>query len=145
ELLASAGFPNGFEVTLLSRQISEDAGAIVAQQLADLGIQVKLKVLPDGEYFDALRKNEFTFILNRLASTIGDCSDILEGALHSVDATRHYGSQNYARYTNPDIDNAIEQSAAIMKEEERRNVLEGIMEKLMVDLPWIPLFIDQEV
>lgn len=145
ELLASAGFPNGFEVTLLSRQISEDAGVIVGQQLANIGLQVKLKVLPDVEYFDALHKKDFSFILNRLASTIGDCSDILEGALHSVDAGRHYGSQNYAEYTNPDIDNSIEQSAAIMKEEERRNVLEGIMEKLMTDLPWIPLFIDQEV
>lgn len=144
-LLSKAGFPEGFEVTLLSRQISKDAGSILVQQLSDIGIRVTLKVLPDPEYFQALDKDDFSFMLNRLASTIGDASDILEGSLHSVDEARHFGSLNYAKYSSPEVDAAIERSAGIMKEEERRNVLEGIMNQLMQDLPWIPLFIDQEV
>lgn len=144
-LLAKAGFPRGFEVTLLSRQIARDSGAILVQQLSAIGIRVTLKVLPDPEYFQAVNSNDFSFILNRLASTMGDASDILEGSMHSFDTSRHYGSMNYARYDSAEVDAAIERSAGIMKEEERRNVLEGIMGRLMQDLPWIPLFIDQEV
>lgn len=144
-LLAKAGFPGGFEVTLLSRQIARDAGVILTQQLSAIGIRVTLKVLPDPEYFQAVGNNDFSFILNRLASTMGDASDILEGCMHSKDADRHFGSMNYAEYNSAEVDAAIERSAGIMKEEERRNVLEGIMGRLMQDLPWIPLFIDQEV
>lgn len=144
-LLTSAGFPGGFEVTLLSRQIAKDAGVILTQQLSAIGIRVTLKVLPDPEYFQAVDKDDFSFLLNRLASTMGDASDILEGSMHSKDEARHFGSTNYAKFSDLDVDAAIERSAGIMKEEERRNVLEGIMSTLMQDLPWIPLFIDQEV
>lgn len=144
-LLGKAGLPEGFKVTLHSRQILEETAFAVKDQLEKLGILVEVKVLPDSEFFDALDRRELTFFLSRLAATVGDASDILESAMHSKDSSGRYGILNYADYSNSEIDRAIEESARIMKIEDRRTKLEQVMRMLMEDLPWIPLYVDQDV
>jgi len=144
-LLAQAGFPNGFEVTLHERQILEETGVLIKNQLERIGIRVQLKALSDEEFFEALDKGNFTFFLSRVGATIGDASDILEPQFHSKDLSRHFGVRNYIGYRNPIVNQAIEESAGILKPEERRSVLQKIMSILMEDLPWVPLYIDQDV
>jgi hypothetical protein len=43
------------------------------------------------------------------------------------------------------VDQSIEKSMEILKVEDRRRELEKVMATIMEDLPWIPLYIDQEV
>lgn len=144
-LLERAGFPQGFEVTMHVRQILHETGRLIQEQLQRVGIRVTLKVLQDGEFFKALDKKDFTFFLTRVGATVGDASDVLEPQLHTVDVSRRYGVRNYIGYSNREVDRAIEDSASLLKVEDRRAVLQQIMTILMNDLPWIPLYIDQDV
>jgi peptide/nickel transport system substrate-binding protein len=144
-LMAKAGYQNGFDVTLHTRQILAGTGLVVKDQLLQIGIRVDLKVLPDPEFFQALDKHEFSFFVSRIATTIGDASDVLEGALHTRDVSGHYGAINYIGYSNPEVDRGIEESAGMLKVDQRRDRLQKIMSVLMDDLPWIPLYIDQDV
>ena len=145
QLLAKAGVPDGFRVTLDARQILQETALLLKDQLGKIGIQIDLKILPDSEFFKILNSKEDSFFLSRVGATVGDASDILEPQIHSTDAVRHYGVRNYTGYVNLAVDKAIEDSAGIIKVEDRREALQEIMTVLMKDLPWIPLYIDQDV
>ncbi len=144
-LLAKAGLANGFEVTMHVRQILRETGELIRDQLAKIGIRIQLQVLPDTEFFARLDKKDVSFFLSRVGATVGDASDVLEPQIHSFDNSRHYGVRNYSGYTNEMVDRQIEDSAEILKVDDRREALQSIMSTLMTDLPWIPLYIDQDV
>ena len=144
-LLAKAGLPKGFEVTLHVRQILRETGELIRDQLAKIGIKVDLQVLPDTDFFARLDTKDVSFFLSRVGATVGDASDVLEPQIHSFDNLRHYGVRNYSGYTNETVDRQIENSAEILKVDDRREALQSIMSTLMTDLPWIPLYIDQDV
>jgi len=55
------------------------------------------------------------------------------------------GIHNCGDYSNPELDRLIEESAGIDHVGRRRQALESIMERLMEDLVWIPLYVDQDV
>ena len=52
---------------------------------------------------------------------------------------------NYVGYSNPEVDRKMEEGAGMLKAEARLNNLQDIMSILTDDLPWIPLYIDQDV
>jgi peptide/nickel transport system substrate-binding protein len=143
-LLSQAGLPEGFRVTLHARQMFREAAEDIRDQLAEIGIQLDLRVLPDSELFAQLDRRESTLFLSRFGCPTGDASDIMDNSLHSVDLARHYGRHNYGDYSNPEMDHAIEESSQIQNPEERRNALQHIMSIFMDDLVWIPLYIDQD-
>ncbi len=145
QLMARAGLPDGFEVTLHVRKLFEDAGLLVRDQLAQIGIRVKVAVLPDTEILPGLRKHDYTFYLSRIGSPTGDASDVTDNCLHSPDATRRYGIMNFGQYSNQEVDRAIEESSRIQLIERRRSVLHGIMDTVMKDVAWVPLYIDQDI
>jgi peptide/nickel transport system substrate-binding protein len=145
KLLAQAGFPNGFAVTLFARQILKETAILLQEQLGAIGIRISIKVYTDTEFFRMLDNQDFTFFLSRVGATVGDASDILEPQLHSRGSHPGYGVRNYIGYSNEKVDKAIDESARILKLDDRRKALEEIMATLMEDLPWIPLYIDQDV
>lgn len=144
-LLRQAGLPNGFEVTMHFRNNLEEAAREVKEQLARIGIRVQLQTLPAPEMLSALRKHQYSMFLASMGAPTGDASDILDSALHSPDPDRRFGVLNYGGYSNPDVDLAIEQSAQIQRMDARRDAIQQIMAMVMEDLPWIPLYTDQDV
>ncbi|MEW6364835.1 MAG: ABC transporter substrate-binding protein [Acidobacteriota bacterium] len=144
-LLASAGFPRGFEVTLHSRQILRATADLVRQQLAPVGIRVEVKLMQDPEFFDALNNHDASFFLSRFGCATGDASDVLEACIHSPDPVGRYGGSNYGRYRNPTIDRAIEDCAKAIDPQERKRSMQEIMRALVEDLPWIPLYADMDL
>ena len=143
-LLAQAGYPNGFEVTLHARVILSEAAEIVKKQLADIGIRVNVRALSSPDFYSAMNRRDFSFILTATACPTGDAGNILEGAMHSPNPSAQFGNLNYGGYSNPELDREIEESSGIPQQETRRSRLEKIMSEVMQDLPWIPLYIDQE-
>ena len=145
KLMAEAGYPDGFTVTLFARQILQETSKLIQEQLREIGIRADVKVYPDAEFFQMLDNQDFTFFLSRVGATVGDASDILEPQLHSRSSHQGYGVRNYNGYSNSEVDKAIDESAQLLQLEDRRDSLEKIMAILMEDLPWIPLYIDQDV
>jgi len=145
KLLQRAGLPNGFDVVLHVRKLFEQAGLLVRDQLAGVGIRVKVVSLEDTEILPGLRRHEYTFYLSRIGSPTGDSSDVTDNCLHSPDPRSHYGVMNYGYYSNSEVDQAIEESSRIPDIDKRRNLVQSIMSKVMDDIAWIPLYIDQDV
>jgi ABC-type oligopeptide transport system substrate-binding subunit len=55
------------------------------------------------------------------------------------------GVANFSGYSNPGIDRAIERSVLVEPAGRRRQALEDIMARVMEDLPWAPLYVDEDV
>jgi peptide/nickel transport system substrate-binding protein len=144
-LLAQAGYPNGFDVTLHYRNNTAEAAKIIQRQLAKLNIRIKLETGPSMEFLTNIRQHKYSFMLGSMGCPTGDASDVLDNALHSVENGKRFGTLNYGSYANPEVDRAIEQSAEIQDMDLRRDAIQNVMKLVMDDLPWIPVYIDQDV
>lgn len=106
KLLAEAGYPDGFSMTLEINSEDSDATTAVnaaVDQLAKIGIKLKLKALPNTSFFTDFAEKKYS---------AGAVSYGLYGALPS-DAYRLYKSPfsdvwNPFRSTDPDIEKAYE-------------------------------------
>jgi peptide/nickel transport system substrate-binding protein len=145
-LLAGAGFPKGFTVTLHVRRIFADAVPPLVEMLGAVGIRVVPSLLSDEEYFDLVDKRHAScFFLSRFGCPTGDVSDILDNGVHTPDAARHLGAQNYGEYSDPALDRKIEESAATLDMERRRPILSDILADVSREIVWIPLYVEQNV
>ncbi len=144
DLLRQARLPDGFPATMQTRKLLADAARLVCDQLKTVGIRLDLEVLSDPDYFARMDARDTTIHISRFGCLTGDVSDILDNVLHSLDPARHFGIHNYVGYSSPAVDSEIEASAEKQSVNARRDALQQIEDRLMSDLVWIPLFVDQD-
>lgn len=144
-LMREAGYPNGFEVGLHVRRLLRDIAVQVQKQLEQIGIKIRLIVLPDSQYFQEADQYNLTFYLNQFACTTGDAGEVLADAMHSPDPKSRYGRYNAGRYENRELDRKVEEMEQFEQPERRRTRLEEGMALVMEELVWIPLYVDEEV
>lgn len=144
QLMAQAGYPNGFSVTMNARKTLVDAAQEVKDQLQILNIRVEVNALSSGDFYDAIDRKDVSFFLTGWGCPTGDASNVFEDAIHSRNLPSQFGSSNYGRYSNPQVDRAIEESANNLTDDARQSEYQKIMAEVMGDLPWIPLYVDQE-
>lgn len=143
DLLKQAGYADGFKVVLHTRHLLRETADIVSDQLKQVGIQVEVNAMSDEAFFPAMNRHEPTFYLTRWGCPSGDASDILDDIFHSDDE-RIFGGNNFGKFSDPEIDSAIELSASIRSSAERQLLLQHIMQLLMQRLPMIPLYTDAD-
>ena len=141
-LLASAGFPGGFRVTLHTRPMFAESGRLIARMLADAGIVVEVRVLADADFW-AL--SGATLVLDRFACPTGDASEAFEQLIHTPDSRRHLGESNDVGYSNPALDALIERSAGELDLSRRHSMLREIMRTVAEERPIVPIGIVDDV
>ncbi len=144
-LLREAGLSGGFDAVLRTRHILDEPARLVAAELDALGVRVRVEALPDAEFFEGLRRGEASLWLDRVACISGDAYEFLADFLHSRDAARRLGSSNDFGFADAELDRNIERSAEIEDDMERRDALNGLMARVMEELPVLPLFVDRDV
>jgi peptide/nickel transport system substrate-binding protein len=140
ELMAEAGLGDGFDVTLHRSRAFEAAALSVTEQLAAIGIRVRLVSLPSREFFAALDRRELSFWLSASGATTGDGLELLEASFHSPDPSRAFGVDNYGDYRNPELDVGILEAAGIFSAPRRKEALQALMRTVREDRAWIPLY-----
>jgi peptide/nickel transport system substrate-binding protein len=144
ELLEEAGYGDGFTVTLDSpndRYINDEQIAqAVASSLAKIGITVKVNAIPKATFFPKANDADSSFNLIGWACSDGDGSSFLDGCVHTYDPDAGYGRYNGGRYSNPEVDDLIEESAGTLDEDKRLKQLRKAMHlALLEDQNIIPL------
>ncbi|MEA3544084.1 MAG: ABC transporter substrate-binding protein, partial [Thermodesulfobacteriota bacterium] len=144
KLLASAGYPKGFEVTLdapNNRYVNDAQIAQgIASSLSRIGIKVKVNALPKATFFPKTDRLDTSLFLIGWASTDGDSSSFLDGITHTHDKEAGYGRYNRGRYSNAKVDELIEKAGVTIDENERLGYLiEAQRIALMDDMNIIPL------
>lgn len=141
KLLAEAGYPDGFALTLHApndRYVNDEQVAqAVAQMLARIGIQIKVETMPASVYFAKARAGEFAFALLGWGSFSGDLA--LRALLATPNAETGYGAWNWGRYSNPKVDALLLQGFATLDEKKREALAREAATLALKDVPLILL------
>ena len=141
KLLAQAGYPDGFALTLDApndRYVNDEQLAqALAQMLARVGIQTKVETMPASVYFAKARAGEFSFALLGWGSFSGDLA--LRALLATPNAAKGYGAWNWGRYSNAKVDALLEQGFATLDEKKREARARDAATLALKDVPVILL------
>lgn len=106
-LLADAGYPKGFEVTLdcpNNRYVNDEKICqALAVMWAQVGIVTRVNAMPRALYFPKLEKTDTSLYMLGWGGAATDAIFILQPVLSSYNG-KGDGDFNYGRYTNPRID-----------------------------------------
>jgi len=118
KLLAEAGYPNGFAITLTGpndRYVrDEQIEQAVANQLAKVGIKVSVDSKPKAIYFPEVDEHKLDFYLIGWFDGSYDFGRSFRKLLHTVDPDRGYGGLNGSGYSDPTLDKLLEASEGII-------------------------------
>ncbi len=149
QLLADAGYPDGFEITIAGpndRYVNDEKICeAVAKYLAKVGLKVKLDVKPKSIFFDELTSNKYHFYLIGWFDGSFDFGRSAEKLLHTPDKDKGMGTYNGAAYSNSEIDSLLIASSSIVDRAEREKALQVINRKSVADVAWIPLHYQQDI
>ena len=116
-LLAEAGYPEGFRLTLhcsSNRYVND--GAIcqnAAQMLARIGVATQVETMPTNIFFPRLTRREFSAYLLGWGNASGDAATFLRDVLASRDQSQGLGSWNMAT-ADPELDVLVVAATAEM-------------------------------
>ncbi len=143
KLLAEAGYPDGFGLTLHGpndRYVNDDQICqAIAQMLTRIGILTKVETAPSSVYFTRGTKLEFSFMLVGWAADTAEASSPLKSLLATFDSKKGMGAANRGRYSNPKMDALLEQALATVDDAKREKLLQQATESGIGELGIIPL------
>jgi peptide/nickel transport system substrate-binding protein len=149
KLLTEAGYPNGFKLTLHgpNDRYVNDAKICeaIAQMLTRVGIETSVETMPKSVYFKRAagggidKTPEFSFTLIGWGAATGEASSPLKSLLHTYDKVHGFGTANFGRYSNAELDKLIEQALATIDDGRRAELLAKATDVAINDLGLIPL------
>jgi peptide/nickel transport system substrate-binding protein len=140
-LLAAAGYPHGFSVTLhcTNDRYVNDEGICqsVVGMLGRVGIRVRLATRSHAAHFPALHRGDSDFFLLGWGITTFD-SIYVFGSLYRT-RTAEQGAWNVAGYSNPDIDALIDSLGGEIDPGRRSARTAAIWQRLKDEAVYVPL------
>jgi len=143
KLMAEAGYPNGFGLTIHgpnNRYINDDKiTQTVAQLLRRINIDAKVETMPSSVFFTRATKLEFSLMLLGWGAESGEASSPLKALLHSYNRELGLGNTNRGRYSNPRVDQLTQQAIVTIDDKKREQLLQEATEIAIGDLGIIPI------
>ncbi len=140
-LLAEAGYPQGFRITLAgpnNRYINdEQVLQTVAQLLTRAGIQTRVEAAPMSAFLGRVRKEETAVSLLGWGSFAADLA--LRSLVAAPNPDKGYGAWNWGRYANPKVDALMEQALGSTDRGRREALAREANTLAMNDFAVIPL------
>jgi peptide/nickel transport system substrate-binding protein len=139
-LLAEAGYPNGFGVTLDCVNVAwrEAVCQAAAAMLTQVGIRTTLRSSPTNQFFPKLSQGSASFIEFGWTPTT-DAWASLNALFRSWDKTG-LGAFNAGRYSNPKLDELIDNIRTEPDLTRRRAMIGVALHLIGDDLPFVPLY-----
>lgn len=142
-LLAEAGYPDGFGITLGTpndRYINDEQVAqAVAQMLARVGIEVNVDASTASQFFSRRNALEFPMFLAGWGAASGEMSSPLRSLVATYDPDAGMGVTNAGRYSNPEMDEILARAMVTIDDEERSQLLQDAETLVLDDYGIIPL------
>jgi peptide/nickel transport system substrate-binding protein len=144
-LLADAGFPNGFRLTLhVPTDRYPHAPAVaqaVAQMWARIGLRVNVVSMPWSAY--ATQTEGFAIHLVGLGNATFDATSMLVNVLGTRERARNAGAGNDTGYANAELDRLVAEASGTFDDAAREAVLRRATRLALADGAIIPLYHQQ--
>lgn len=144
QMLAEAGFPDGFKLTLHTpsdRLPSDSATAqAVAQMWSRIGVTTQVEAMPFAVFTTRAARQEFSVRLMTWNSPTAEAGYMLVNVLGSYDPANGRGMVNNGRYANPALDALTDQALSTLDDAARERLLIEAVTKVSDDVAMIPLY-----
>jgi len=139
QLLAEAGYAEGFQVILDTSHDLIDVAMALRNQLARVGVQARVEVRETGVFRAELAALKRDFFLTSWGNASLDPVGLLNPTV------RTGGRGNYTGYANPKADALLGRAVAELNPQERRRLYAECARIVHDDAPWVFLFTTQEL
>ena len=144
KLLAEAGFPNGFGLTLHgpNNRYVNDSQILeaIAQMWTRIGVRTSVDAMPSATFFSRALRHEFSIRLTGWASDTGEASSNLTELVASSNPDKGRGAIfDPERYANPKVDEIVERSLTTVDASAREALYREAEKMALPDYPIIPL------
>jgi peptide/nickel transport system substrate-binding protein len=142
-LLAEAGYPNGFRLTLHvssnSRPTDPVAAQAIAQMWTRIGVQTEVQTMPIASYSPRAARMEFALTMWGWA-TPGQAGHALLNVVSTSNRERLTGSFNRSGYSNPTVDALTARALSTLDDRAREALFQQAAAVAMEDVAVIPLY-----
>jgi peptide/nickel transport system substrate-binding protein len=142
-LLAEAGYPDGFTLTLSGpndRYINDDRIIqAIAQMWTRVGIRTRVDTQPSTVFFPRSARNEISVGLLGWGTGTGEPDSPLQALIATPDRDRGWGQFNRSGYSNPALDALLGQALSTLDRDAREQLYFRAIRMAMADLAIIPL------
>lgn len=133
-LLAEAGFPNGFETTLVfdaKFQAHEDLAVLYKANLEKIGVRANIQAMPSPQFNTETRAKKIGLFFYEGLWWIADPLYMLNLSFYSAAHT------NVSNYQNPRVDEMLDQANLTVDTKARLKILEQVQNFIIDDVAWI--------
>jgi peptide/nickel transport system substrate-binding protein len=148
-LLAEAGYPNGFGLTIhcTSDRFAGDARTCQAlgQMLTAIGIKAEVETLPTAIFFRRANRGppaepDFSVSLSMFFSTTGVALEGMSNILRSYNPQLGHGPANRGRYSDAAFDALLAEAERTMDDARREQVTQDAVRRAMSEAAIVPVF-----
>lgn len=143
-LLAEAGYPDGFGVTLhvsnSRTPFDEKTAVAAAEMLSRVGIATKVSAVPEPIMRTRSTDHELSFMLLGYYSETAEPSLWLRAIVATVDPARGWGYANRGRHSIPELDRLLEEGLGTIDDGQREQLFRKATELAIGDEVIVPLF-----
>jgi peptide/nickel transport system substrate-binding protein len=128
QLLAEAGYANGFKTVLTNRNIKTpyiDFGVYLISQWKKIGVEAEHKMEETATWVASRQNRNFALITDPYGSaTVGDPNEVLDKFVSN-------SPENYSRFSDPVVDRLFEQQSREMDEQKRIPLVQAMSTRLL--------------
>ncbi|MGZ5036199.1 MAG: ABC transporter substrate-binding protein [Usitatibacter sp.] len=143
KLLADAGYPQGFEVTLdcpNNRYINDEKICVaIAAMLAQVNVKVRVNAMPRANYFPKIQNYDTSFYMLGWGVPTFDSQYALQSLVRTVIPKTADGDYNLGKYSNPAVDAAVDKLKTEVDPKKRAQLAHEASRIHMADFGHIPL------
>lgn len=143
ELLAEAGYPDGFQLTLagMNDRYANDAetAQAMAQMLTVIGIETDLDVMSNSQFWGRRNRNEFSVWFAGWASATAEVSSALTALVATQNPELGHGASNAGKHSNPEVDALLIEAMTTIDVDTRERLLQEAQELALDTYAIIPL------
>jgi peptide/nickel transport system substrate-binding protein len=143
ELLAEAGYPEGFGLVLGTpndRYMNDEAvSQAIAQMLTRIGIETEVDASTASVFFSRRNQYEFSLYLAGWGAATGEMSSPLRALVATPNPDKGMGGTNLGRHSNPEMDALLEQALVTIDDAEREKLLQEAVALVIADHGIVPL------
>ncbi|QQO11326.1 glutathione ABC transporter substrate-binding protein [Breznakiella homolactica] len=144
QLLAEAGFPNGFKTTMWTNDnpIRMRYAEIFQEQLRQAGIDASIEVLEWSAYLDRTSAGEHDMFILGWTAVTGDADYGMYSLFHS---SQFGDAGNRTFYKNPTIDRLLDLGRTTPDPDARRAAYYEAQEIIMDEAPWVFVYVQDNL
>jgi peptide/nickel transport system substrate-binding protein len=149
KLLAEAGYPDGFRITLSgpNDRYMNDGRIVqaIGQMWTRLGVRTTVDAQPWTTFVSRAGRQELSAFLVGWGSSSGEASNPLRSLVAGYNRDKGFGTSNRGRYSNPELDAKLEAALAELDDPKREALLQEATRIAMEDVAIIPIHIQKNL